>query len=69
MYVIWDRLDYSFYSEQAEQKLSVLEHLCWRTPAAPSSKEVLTEQSRDLFQNKMVEHYLQSTEIVFCLSR
>ena len=23
---------YSFYSEQAEQKSSALEHLCWRTP-------------------------------------
>ena len=23
---------YSFHSEQAEQKLSALEHLCWRTP-------------------------------------
>ena len=25
---------YSFYSEQAEQKSSALEHLCWRTPSS-----------------------------------
>ena len=38
----------------------------WSTP---SSKVVQTEQSRDLFQNKMAEHCLHCTEIFFSISR
>ena len=42
----------------------------WNTCAGvrlstPSSKVVQTEQSRDLFQNKMAEHCLHCTEIFF----
>ena len=46
----------------------------WNTCAGvrrstPSSKLVQTEQSRDLFQNKMAEHCLHYTEIFFSISR
>ena len=46
----------------------------WNTCAGvlrstPSSKVVQTEQSRDLFRNKMAEHCLHCTEIFFSLSR
>ena len=45
----------------------------WNTCAGvcrstPSSKVVQTEQSRDLFQNKMAEHCLHCTEKFFSLS-
>ena len=33
--------------------------------STPSSEVVLTEQSRDLFQNKMSKHCLHCTEIFF----
>ena len=70
----WGRLDLAVLFTPSTPNRQNRNQVRWNTCAdvrrsTPSSKVVQTEQSRDLFQNKMAEHCLHCTEIIFSLSR
>ena len=68
--ITWGRLDLAVLFTPSTPNRHNRNQVCWNTCAGvcrstPSSKVVRTEQSRDLFQNKMAEHCLHCTEIFF----
>ena len=68
------RLDLAVLFTPSTPNMQNRNQVRWNTCAGvrrstPSSKVVQTEQSRDLFQNKMAEHCLHCTEICFSLFR
>ena len=70
----WGRLDLAVLFTPSTPYRYNRNQVHWNTCAGvrrstPSSKVVQTEQSRDLFQNKMAEHCLHCTEIFFSLCR
>ena len=72
--ISWGRLDLAVLFTPSTPNRQNRNQVRWNTCAGvrgstPSSKVVQTEQSRDLFQNKMAEHCLHCTEIFFSLSR
>ena len=70
---IRDRLDLAVLFTPSTPNRQNWNQVRWNTCAGvrrstPSSKVVQTEQSPDLFQNKMVEHSVHCTDIFFSLS-
>ena len=64
----WGRLDLAVLFTPSTPNRQNRNQVRWNTCAGvrrstPSYKVVQTEQSRDLFQNKMAEHCLHGTEI------
>ena len=51
---------YSFHSEQAEQKSSALEHLCWRTPEYSVFRGGADRTVTWHVPKKMADHYLHA---------
>ena len=66
------RLDLAVLFTQSTSNMQNRNQVRWNTCAGvrqstPSTKVALTEQSRDLLQNKTAEHCIHCTEIFFSL--
>ena len=70
----WGRLDLAVLctpsTQNRQNRNQVRQNTCTGIRrSTPSSKVVQTEQSRDIFQNKIAEHCLHRTEIFLSLSQ